>query len=395
MMKIPAQRVTLRRVVSVLAFVTLVLAVILMYEKRGINAKMEETAHKLRKLRDDQSPLFDSLIRNHQRYFELGEKERQRIRKIYQGIKQSQDSEHLEKTMGAYCDWLQTLLQSRRMEHQYLSNEKKLSDIRESLVREEETVTDREREFQDRLTPLQRTEPTVYLNIYRDWIDQEYKKYIEQIDNDGKKNLQQQVTVFAVLFRENPDLPGIFTKTAILRIHSKTPPNQMFDLLRNRISVEEFRSKLTPEALEEFDKRGELERPMFIQGGIIFALSSELRKNDVMQLFRTRRFTREQEKLFGEILSFFPDKGMDLDSIVKSHPDQFVREMLSRLLWPGIVPFNRMRVSSPTQRPGGGFGGGGGRAIDAGPPGSRGAGPSAPNRPMNMSPREEMPRERP
>jgi hypothetical protein len=79
------------------------------------------------------------LLRKKQRFDELTEPERQRLRDLHQQLSSSPDAAELKKLMGRYCDWLRNLSSAERAEVLSLPPDKRIERIKQIVRRQENT----------------------------------------------------------------------------------------------------------------------------------------------------------------------------------------------------------------------------------------------------------------
>jgi len=329
--------VTFRRVVFFLAVISLCLSVLLANKKEESKKRMEIAKKNLFQKRDEQSPLYWSLLRNHRNYFSLDDQERHRLRKIYKQIMQSPDPEQLEKTLDQYYDWLQSRSLRQRIDHQGLSDEKKLEEVRLSMINREEmpgSVSEGMRRAMSALLPELRGQqkPALFLEFYKTWLDRKYDDTLREMDEAERKILESEIIpVFSKFFGESPENPGIWTKAAILRLKSKEK-QQAFEMFAETLPLEQFGETLSEQERHDFEKLDPRQQRMYLISNVIFALSDDFANRECGQSLRTRSFTGEQEKLLGTIFEFFPPQESEI--IVSRSADQFAREIMSYLFLP-------------------------------------------------------------
>lgn len=380
----------LRKMVLVLALVTLLLSLVLARKKQHGSARMDQLVSSLTQMRDEQPSVFDSFLRNQHRYFLEEESERQKHRKIYQEIQQSPHPMQLENTMGRYYDWLQSQTQYQRMNHLSLSVDERIEQIQTSLNESQDEPFSRTfspsrdggdrgpRNFVAEDSVLKNIPDELFLTFHQTRLEQLFQEYLESLPDEAKTRITKEQNTLCALFEESPESPGIWTLSALLKLHyaGMTASNITIDTLLQGASLEQFENLLSEESREAFQNLAPDRQRVFIHFGILSSLFQKNHQSDFLKKLRTNRLSDTQERLLREVFEFLPDQEMDL--IVKSPPEQFNRKIMFYLLLPANDR-ERMQgrrwmmgggVPGSGPPPGGGSGGPRGR-----PPGDRNAPP--------------------
>ena len=383
----------LRKTILFLTVITLILSLVLAGRKQQGNTRMDRLVGDLTEMRDKYPSRFDSFLRNQHRYFLETESQRQRLRSIYQDIQQSPNPVQLEKKMEQYYDWLQSMLQYQRMSHLSQPIDERLEQIRNSLNESSEEAFPipwgsggRGRGPMDFVDDsLRNIPPELFMTFYKNRLEQFFQEYYKSLPEDEKANIENQKNTFCSLFGESPESPGIWTLTALLKLHhsgvvpSMNPPmnNIVMETVLQGDSPASFRTMLTNNAQVAFDKLEPDRKRSFVRFGIFANLFQQGQNNDFFKKLWSNRFSDAQEKLLREIFEFLPDH--EMEQIVKSPPEHFNREVVFYFLLSDNYRDRMMGIrgmpggSGPSGGFGRGPGGPGGR-----PPGERGGGPGRP-----------------
>jgi hypothetical protein len=127
-----------------------------------------------------------ALLAKKQRFDELKDSEKQRLRQLHEQLSAAPDAAQLQKVMGRYCDWLKSLEPTERATLLSMEPDKRIERIKEIVSRQEH------RRFSDYVTfYLPENDRQAIYKWLDDYVGSHEPEILEDLDRDDRRRVRE------------------------------------------------------------------------------------------------------------------------------------------------------------------------------------------------------------